>query len=272
MRAPEKKPPQADISEEKGAVGIQLFGAKPEIFKKAIEKIKKYNPSFIDINAGCPVPKVVKTGAGAALLKKPGLLHEIVKAAVEASHSIPVTVKLRAGWDRKNGPSFIECAKAAEEGGAAAVTLHARFRSDGFSGNADWKLIKELKKNISIPVIGNGDIKSVSDITAMFESTGCNSVMVGRAALGKPWFFKSYFDENNSSLSNEEKLSIAVKHFKRHISLYGEIKGIPSFRRHLAYYIKNTPGASKIRHKVMTEKTKEGVITALEIFFLKENV
>ena len=191
------------IEKIKMPVAIQIFGSNPEVMKKAAQIInKKYPEKLIDINMGCPVPKVaLKAHSGSALLKEPKKIEKIVKSVVE-SVNVPVTVKIRSGWDKEN-INAIEVAKIIEKAGASAITIHGRTRSQGYSGKVDLDIIKKVKENVNIPVIGNGDIKNEEDAKYMLEYTGCDAVMIGRAALGNPWLLKNTINYLNGKKTKE---------------------------------------------------------------------
>ena len=251
------------FSDEERPFAIQLFGNEPAEMVAAAKKVAEYSPDIIDINMGCPVPKVVSNGEGAALLKKPDLVYEIVARIVE-SIKIPVTVKMRSGWDEKS-INAIEIATQIAKAGAAAVTLHARTRSQFYSGNADWQMIKAVKEAVKIPVIGNGDIKSATDVKRMLDETGCDAVMIGRAAEGNPWLFnevKSFlcFGDIPSKPSIEEKFSMVLRHLSMLIANKGEIIAIKEMRRHVAAYIKGLPHAAEFRNTFNTAVTEKDFI------------
>lgn len=229
---------------------IQLFGAEPEFMEKAVKIAEKYAPDIIDINAGCPMPKIVNSGAGAALMKTPELFGKVVRAAVMATN-IPVTVKFRSGWD-ESSINAVEIAKIAEDNGAAAVTVHPRTKTQLYAGRSDWSIIKAVKDAVNIPVIGSGDVQSAEDCVKMYEQTGCDLVMIGRGSYGRPWLFgqiRDYFEGKpiRREPSLDEKISIIRRHITLLIEDKGEAVGIKEARRQAAWYIKGINGAAKLR-------------------------
>lgn len=240
------------VSEAERPMAVQLFGAEPEFMAKATKIAEQYNPDIIDINAGCPMPKIVCGGAGSALMKTPELFGELVRAASEAT-KIPVTVKIRAGWDA-GSINAVEMAKIAEENGAAAVAVHGRTKEQLYSGKADWDVIKAVKSAVSIPVIGNGDVSSAEDCVRMYEYTRCDLVMIGRGSYGRPWLFgqiRDYFDGKTPRPEPEldEKLEIMRRHIVLLVEDKGELTGMKESRRQAAWYIKGIPGAAGLRNK-----------------------
>jgi nifR3 family TIM-barrel protein len=239
-----------DFSEIERPLGIQLFGADPEIMNRAAGIVAEWNPDIIDLNFGCPVKKVVKKNGGAAVLKDLGLTRALVEAAVSAS-DIPVTTKLRSGWDETT-KVFAEAGKVCEKAGAKAITLHARTRSKQFGGRACWDDIKKLKETVGLPVIGNGDITCGKDAARMLEETGCDAVMVGRAAMGNPWIFREinhYLDTGNQLPlpTLDEKIAIILEHARMLIKAYNESSAMLKMRHHVAWYAKGWPGVAAIR-------------------------
>ncbi|MDE6733332.1 MAG: tRNA dihydrouridine synthase DusB, partial [Oscillospiraceae bacterium] len=233
-------------------MAVQLFGAEPEFMAKAVKIAEEYAPDIIDINAGCPMPKIVCGGAGSALMKTPDLFGELVRAASEAT-KIPVTVKIRAGWDI-NSINAVEMAKIAEENGAAAVAVHGRTKEQLYSGKADWDIIKAVKSAVSVPVIGNGDVASVEDCLRMYEYTGCDLVMIGRGSYGRPWLFgqiRDFFDGKTPRPEPEldEKLAIMRRHIALLVEDKGELTGMKEARRQASGYIKGITGAAGLRNK-----------------------
>ena len=257
------------MTEEERPISQQIFGAEAESFKIASKFIhENMNPDIIDINMGCPVKKVaVKSKAGSALLKNPTKAEEIVKAVVDTV-PIPVTVKIRSGWS-KNSINAIEMAKRVEDAGASAITLHPRTREDRYDTPADWSLIKQVKEEVSIPVIGNGDIWTCYDAKRMLDETGCDAIMIGRAIRGNPWLVKhciEYLDDGKEPerVSAEEKISMAKKHAELLINLKGEEIAIPEMRSHAAYYLKNLPGSFEIKPRIFKANTKEELFSLLD--------
>ena len=257
-----------NIEGEKRPISAQIFGSDVDAMKYAAEYVSKI-ADIVDINMGCPAPKVVKNGDGSKLLLNLDLVEEIVRAVVEAS-SVPVTVKIRKGWDKDNIVA-VEAAKRIEKAGASAIIIHGRTRSEFYSGTADWDIIKQVKQTVKIPVIGNGDIKSAEDVKKMFEETGVDGIMIGRAALGNPWIFKDILESSTNkvpeTISNEERLRVILKHLDLEIQDKGEITGIREMRKHISWYIKNTKNASKFRDYVNRIENREELEQALKEYF-----
>ncbi|MDP6852376.1 MAG: tRNA dihydrouridine synthase DusB [Candidatus Marinimicrobia bacterium] len=248
------------FTEDERPIGIQLFGEYPEVVGKSAKMVvEMLNPDIIDINYGCPVPKVTKKGAGSAALKDLCLMDDITQAVVEAVPQTPVTVKMRAGWDANHIVST-EAGIRMEEIGVSAITLHPRTTSQQFSGHANWELIKELKDEVNLPVIGNGDVNSPQDYINMKTTTGCDGVMIGRAALGNPWIFKQIVHSHKTqSLAEEplvaQRLNIARQHFTMLRDYYDEKLCVNLTKKHFSYYFKGFPGASAWRKLLMKTNT-----------------
>ncbi|WP_458403961.1 tRNA dihydrouridine synthase DusB [Methanobrevibacter sp.] len=257
------------MTEEERPIAQQIFGAEAKSFKIASEYIcETMKPDIIDINMGCPVKKVaVKSNAGSALLKNPALAEEIVKTVVD-SVPIPVTVKIRSGWDH-DSINAVEIAKIVEDAGASAITVHPRTREDRYDIPADWSLIKKVKENVSIPVIGNGDIWNCYDAKRMLDETGCDAIMIGRAIRGNPWIVKQCIDYIDYGIEPEripaeEKIEMAKKHTELLIDLKDEVRAIKEMRTHTAYYLKNLPGSIEVKPKIFKIKTKEELFNLLD--------
>ena len=232
---------------------IQIFGSRKEELRDAAIMVEKIaHPDIIDINMGCSVPKILKSGAGAALLKDPNHIYEIVKEVVDAV-SVPVTVKIRSGFDHRN-ENFIKVGKAIERAGAKAVALHPRTKTDLFKGNANWNQIKELKEALSIPVIGNGDIKTPEDAKRMLDETGCDFVMIGRAAMGNPFIFKEINDYLNTGkyekVSDDIKFDTMIEHFNHLEELKSEKVAVMEMRTHAAWYVKGMRESAIFKNKL----------------------
>ena len=257
------------MTEEERPISQQIFGAEAKSLKIASKFIYEYmKPDIIDINMGCPVRKVaIKSCAGSALLKNPKKAGEIIETVVD-SVPIPVTVKIRSGWD-KNSINAIEIAKIAEDAGASAIAVHPRTKEDRYDVPADWSLIKEIKNELSIPVIGNGDIWTCYDAKRMLDETGCDAIMIGRAIRGNPWIVKQCIDYIDhgiepESVSAYEKIAMAKKHADLLVDLKGEEIAIPEMRSHAAYYLKNLPGSYEIKPRIFKMNTKEELYNLLD--------
>ena len=255
---------------EKRPISIQIFGNEPEIMAEAA-KFLQDKADIIDINMGCPAPKVVKNGDGSKLLLNLDLVYEIVKRVVEVS-KVPVTVKIRKGWDEENIVA-VEAAKAIEKAGASAITVHGRTRSQFYTGTADWDIIKKVKEAVNIPVIGNGDIVNGETAKKVFETTGVDGIMIGRACLGNPWVFNEVISYLNGDTyvvpTKQEVLDTIIKHYDMLTNEEGEYTAVREMRKHIAWYIKGMKDASVMRNHINTLEKKQDTIETLKSFFEK---
>ncbi|MAP71383.1 MAG: tRNA dihydrouridine synthase DusB [Candidatus Marinimicrobia bacterium] len=250
-------------------IGIQIFGDSPDVMSNAARLVvDNFNPDIIDINYGCPVPKVTKRGAGSAALKDLCLMDDITSAVVESVPEVPVTVKMRAGWDSQ---SIVvpEVGERLENIGIKAITLHPRTTKQSYKGDADWSLIKLLKESTNIPVIGNGDIKTPEDVIRMFEKTSCDGVMIGRSSLGNPWFFKqavALFEgkkiEGEPTL--EDKVNCCRQHFIKMIEWHGERIAVNLMKKHFGWYIRGFQKSSTIRKALVSAQNQDTIISILD--------
>ncbi|MCP1101054.1 tRNA-dihydrouridine synthase B [Aequitasia blattaphilus] len=249
-----------EIHPKEHPVSLQLFGSKPEVISEAAKRIEDRDFQILDINMGCPVPKIVKNGEGSALMKNPKLVYEIVRQTVNAIQK-PVTVKIRKGFN-ENQINAVEIAKIVEEAGAKAISVHGRTREEYYSGKADWDIIRQVKEGVSIPVIGNGDVTSPQKAKEMMELTGCDGVMIGRYARGNPWIFRDCLSyEKNGTVperpSLQEIKEVMLYHGKLQLEYKGEYIGIREMRKHVAWYTKGLKGSAKIRDQINHVTTYE---------------
>lgn len=243
------------LGEIENPAGAQIFGDNPEIMAQAAQKCLEFNPNIIDINMGCPAPKIAMNGGGASLMKNPKLAGEIVKAVSEAV-DIPVTVKIRKGWDDEN-ITAVELAQIAEKNGASAITVHGRTRMQMYSGKVDYDIIAKVKKAVDIPVIANGDITDEQSAAIMLEKTNADAIMIGRGALGNPWIFRrinAYLSECRvlPDVSINEKMAVMLKHIQKIIEYKGEYTAMREARHHAAYYTKGIRGGAALRKEIST--------------------
>lgn len=257
------------IEKLKIPVGIQIFGADANTMAKAAKiLIDKYNIKLIDINMGCPVPKVaIRSQAGSALLKNPNKVYEVVKSVVDAI-SIPVTVKIRSGWD-ENNINAVSIAKVCEQAGAKAISIHARTRSQGYSGKANWQIIKEVKEAVNIPVIGNGDITSCYKAEEMLNLTGCDAIMIGRGVLGNPWLIKEcreYLEEGKypQIISFNDKIDMMKKHYQLLLEDKNEKVALLEIRSHIMWYLKGMPNNKEMKNSICKCQNSRDILACLD--------
>ena len=257
------------IEEEEHPVAIQIFGSDPEYMGGAAKILNSYPNEILDIDMGCPAPKVVKNGDGSALLKNPELAAKVLKAVVGNSEK-PVTLKIRKGWD-DTCINAVEIAKIAEDCGISAIAIHGRTREQYYSGKADWDIIRQVKENVSIPVIGNGDVFEVEDAINMLNQTNCDAIMIGRGAQGNPWIFKriNHYMQTGEILPEptlEEKINAAKKHLKLAVEEHGEYVAVREMRKHIAWYLKGLRNSARVRDEINKIESYEEVVNKLESY------
>lgn len=241
------------IDDNERPCAIQIFGSDADIMAEIVPKVMEAKPDIIDINMGCPMPKIVNNGDGSALMKSPEKIGKIVRK-VSAASPVPVTVKIRKGWDDEN-VNAVEAAKIIEQSGGTAVAVHGRTRTEFYGGSADWDIIKAVKNAVSIPVIGNGDIKSAEDVRRMMDYTGCDAVMIGRASQGNPFIFRQANEYLQNGKVNffpapKERLCQMLEHIEMLAAEKGEARGVREARKHIAWYIKGLPGSARLKGEV----------------------
>lgn len=256
------------IHPEEYPVSLQLFGSDPKIIAEQAKRIEELPFQILDINMGCPVPKVVKNGEGSALMKSPKLVYNIVAETVKAIQK-PVTVKIRKGFDEAN-VNAVEIARIIEEAGGAAVAVHGRTREQYYSGRADWEIIRQVKESIRIPVIGNGDVVSAEAAANMQKETGCDGVMIGRGAQGNPWIFRELkgYKETGKVPKRPDMTEVKetiLRHARLQLEFKGEYLGIREMRKHAAWYTKGMKGSAKLRDKVNQAESYEQLKELLDV-------
>ena len=255
-----------------GPAGLQLFGSEPEYMAAAANELQDWGFDFIDINFGCPAPKITGNGEGSAMLKDPAGVAAVVRATAKATR-LPVTVKLRSGWDETsvNAP---EIARICEANGAQAVAIHARTRAQQYAGRADWSVIRAVKAAVSVPVFGNGDVRSGADALRMLDETGCDSVMVGRAAQGNPWLFREIAaalrGEPSAPPTPQQRVDTALRHFELERQLFGERLAVLQMRKHIAWYVHGMKDATRFRESINQMQDAGQVAEALKTFALEQ--
>lgn len=262
------------IEDEEHPIAIQIFGSEPEYMGRAAEILNSHSNEILDINMGCPAPKVIKNGDGSALMKNPKLAEEVMKSVVKNSTK-PVTLKIRKGWD-DNSINAVEIAKIAEQAGISALAIHGRTREQYYSGKADWDIIKEIKQSISIPVIGNGDVFEIEDAINLLEKTNCDAIMIGRGAQGNPWIFNriNHYMNTGEILPKptaQEKINTAIEHMKLAVEEHGEYVAVREMRKHIGWYIKGLKNSARYRDEINKLTDCESVIIKLKELSLTQS-
>ena len=262
------------MDKDEHPVAVQIFGSDPEFMGKAAIIMNQYPNEILDINMGCPAPKVIKNGDGSALMRNPKLAAEVLTAVVKNSEK-PVTLKIRKGWD-DDSVNAVEIAKIAEECGISALAIHGRTREQFYSGKADWDIIAEIKQAINIPVIGNGDVFEVEDAVNMLEKTKCDAIMIGRGSQGNPWIFKriNHYMQTGEILPNptaEEKINTAIEHMKLAVAEHGEYVAVREMRKHIGWYIKGLKNSARFRDEINKLTDCESVVMKLNELSLTQS-
>ena len=248
-----------------GTAALQLFGREPDLMAEAARQLRSKGFEFFDLNFGCPAPKITGNGEGSALMREPELIGRIVRAMVDAV-DVPVTVKIRAGWD-EGSVNAVQVAQICEQAGAAAIAVHGRTRVQQYSGRADWSVIREVKRRVSVPVLGNGDIRCGADALRMLDETGCDGVLIARAAQGNPWIFRevraAMLGGECPAVTGRERVETALRHFELETKLHGERGGMLEMRKHIAWYVAGMRGAARFRERINTMESADQVREAL---------
>lgn len=258
-----------NILPEEHPIAVQIFGSEPEFMGKAAKILNEYPNDILDINMGCPAPKVIKNGDGSALMKNPELVKRILYSVVENSKK-PVSLKIRKGWD-ENSINALEIAKIAESCGISAIAIHGRTREQYYSGNADWNIIAEVKSVLNIPVIGNGDVFSIEDAIKIKEKTNCDAIMIGRGAQGNPWIFKriDHYMKRGEILSEptkNEKIEVAIRHINLSVKEHGEYVAVREMRKHIGWYLKGMKNSARFRYEINKMTDVKKVIDTLNSY------
>ncbi|VBB06417.1 aldolase-type tim barrel [Lucifera butyrica] len=258
---------QIDVRER--PVNLQIFGSEPDSMAEAAKIVERAGADIIDINMGCPTPKIIKNGEGAALMRQPDLASRIMRKVVSAVN-VPVTVKIRKGWD-DSSVNAVEIAQLAEQAGIAAVAVHGRTRAQFYAGNADWEIIKQVKEAVNIPVIGNGDVRDPEDAARLLQETGCDGIMIGRGAQGNPWIFRRvlHYLRTGDVLpppGPEERLAMIIRHMDMLAAHKGEYIAVREMRCHASWYIKGLPGAAEMRAKLNQAESRDAFINIFKGF------